>query len=501
MSNRTRVRTWIQKLGTKDHLAFSGQDELKMLLDLYDGNPSHPIQYYFDDRFKGNFPASDSKLCFTATENLDRNRTSENYPTDEGLLRTKDGRFINASTIEGKDRTYIATQHPLPSTVLDFWKMVLAEKPAAVIMLNKDDYDQPARKPGEPELVQYWPGTSKSGPFIDSILLEDKESGGTVKITVLPEPPTHDIEELDKQQQQTQPQPQQQTQTQPQQQQLQQPANLQIDATNNETTAPLTPPIPAKNSKQISVINPTSSNSLHPTSPPTSSPLTITSLSPSVSSSLEPTITSLQPASTDVAPPVSAVAENSTNSDSTHKNETEQKQKSGNNAEPRGINGHQEYKLNNNIDYSRLLVEYQGQQHQLWHIRCGGWKDQDAPDLDLFMDLWSLVQEKLKSHKVNNGEKHKIVIHCTGGVGRTGTFIAVDIAGQDLKERQKDGKWDEFSIEKVIHFLRKKRMNMVGSVSQYIFCHRAALNLFGGLETSAKNPPIEDGTHPVAVLT
>ena len=67
----------------------------------------------------------------------DRNRTKENYPTDEGLLRTADGRFINASTIEGKERTYIATQHPLPSTVLDFWKMVLAEKPAAVIMLNK----------------------------------------------------------------------------------------------------------------------------------------------------------------------------------------------------------------------------------------------------------------------------------------------------------------------------------------------------------------------------
>lgn len=196
MSDRTRVRKWIQKLNTSDLLAFSGKDELQMLLDLYDGNALHPIQYHFDNRFKGRLPISDASLCATAAENADRSRSQENFPTDEGLLKTKDGSFFNASTIEGKDRTYIATQHPLPSTVLDFWKMVLAEKPDVVIMLNKHEYDKGNYYPNEPELVQYWPGTSKSG-FIDTILLEDKESGGTVKISVLPEPPEHDIEELE----------------------------------------------------------------------------------------------------------------------------------------------------------------------------------------------------------------------------------------------------------------------------------------------------------------
>ncbi len=53
-----------------------------------------------------------------------------------------------------------------------------------------------SRNPNEPELTQYWPGESKSG-FIESIFLEDKDSGGTVKISLFPEPPSHDIEELD----------------------------------------------------------------------------------------------------------------------------------------------------------------------------------------------------------------------------------------------------------------------------------------------------------------
>lgn len=422
VSDRTRVRKWIQKLNTSDLLAFSGQDELKMLLDLYDGNSLHPIQYHFDNRFKGRLPISDASLCATAAENADRSRSLENFPTDEGLLKTKDGRFFNASTIEGKDRTYIATQHPLPSTVLDFWKMVLAEKPDVVIMLNKYEYDQGNYYPNEPELVQYWPGTSKSG-FIDTILLEDKESGGTVKISVLPEPPEHVIEELDSSPNSAK------------------KSKKDAKITNNGKVAPA---LDLSSQPKSPSQNPSTDESVH-----------ITTVNPDTAT---------------------AEKENEKEKEGTK----EPKEVHVTETEGRSGNGYKEYKLNSQIEYSRLLVEYNGAHHQLWHIRFGGWKDQEAPDLALFMDLWNLVQEKLKTHKPN-GEKHKIVIHCTGGVGRTGTFIAIDIAGQELKEKRKSGKWEEFSIEKVIHFLRKKRMNMVGSASQYVFCHRAALNLFGAL--------------------
>jgi hypothetical protein len=43
---------------------------------------------------------------------------------------------------------------------------------------------------------------------------------------------------------------------------------------------------------------------------------------------------------------------------------------------------------NRGIECSKLRVTYQGLEHEVWHIRCGTWKDQDAPDIDMFMDLW-----------------------------------------------------------------------------------------------------------------
>merc|ERR1719189_553806 len=47
--------------------------------------------------------------------------------------------YINAARVPGlapSPLSYVATQHPLPATVGDFWRMVLHLRPAAVVMLN-----------------------------------------------------------------------------------------------------------------------------------------------------------------------------------------------------------------------------------------------------------------------------------------------------------------------------------------------------------------------------
>ena len=54
--------------------------------------------------------------------------------------------------------------------------------------------------------------------------------------------------------------------------------------------------------------------------------------------------------------------------------------------------------------------------------------------------------------------KGPILVHCSAGVGRTGTFIAVDIA---LEQASKDGVVD---IAGIINRLKEQRMKMVQTV-------------------------------------
>ncbi|XP_057313832.1 tyrosine-protein phosphatase Lar-like [Hydractinia symbiolongicarpus] len=61
--------------------------------------------------------------------------------------------YINANYIQNYsgEVEYIAAQGPKKETIFDFWRMVLGEKPAAVIMLTNIVED------GKPKCAQYWP--------------------------------------------------------------------------------------------------------------------------------------------------------------------------------------------------------------------------------------------------------------------------------------------------------------------------------------------------------
>ena len=62
-----------------------------------------------------------------------------------------------------------------------------------------------------------------------------------------------------------------------------------------------------------------------------------------------------------------------------------------------------------------------------------------------------------------------IVIHCSAGVGRTGTYITIDICCQQLK---KTGK---VNIMDTVHQIRCQRDAMIQVSQQYEFCYKAVL--------------------------
>ncbi|XP_066481346.1 tyrosine-protein phosphatase non-receptor type 22 [Tiliqua scincoides] len=109
-------------------------------------------------------------------ENISKNRYKDILPYDHSRVKLslitsdKDSHYINANFIKGvyEPRAYIATQGPLPTTVVDFWRMIWEYKVQIVVMACMEF------EMGKKKCERYWVDVDESplqlGPF--SILCE-----------------------------------------------------------------------------------------------------------------------------------------------------------------------------------------------------------------------------------------------------------------------------------------------------------------------------------------
>lgn len=97
------------------------------------------------------------------------------------------------------------------------------------------------------------------------------------------------------------------------------------------------------------------------------------------------------------------------------------------------------------------------------------WRDNQGVDPDQLLALVLQVREE-----VTNTAGGLLTIHCSAGVGRTGTFLAalaiVDAIDQSLP----------LSIEEIVYRLSLQRVHSVGKFTQYITLHRLAEHYLRG---------------------
>ncbi|XP_010210513.1 PREDICTED: receptor-type tyrosine-protein phosphatase V-like, partial [Tinamus guttatus] len=121
------------------------------------------------------------------------------------------------------------------------------------------------------------------------------------------------------------------------------------------------------------------------------------------------------------------------------------------------------------------------------HLHYTAWPDHGIPESTTsIMTFRDIVREHIQSAK----DAGPTLVHCSAGVGRSGTFIALDRLLQQMKQEKIV---DTFGV---VYTLRMNRYQMIQTLSQYIFLHSCILDkileepLLGlsGTETSCPIP-------------
>ena len=108
------------------------------------------------------------------------------------------------------------------------------------------------------------------------------------------------------------------------------------------------------------------------------------------------------------------------------------------------------------------------------HILC--WQDHGMPnDPNLSYDIFYLMINYIKKEREENN-KAPIVVHCSAGVGRTGTVIAIYIILFCLEYLKKLGKPLIMNVFNVVRKLREQRYSLVTDTDQYKFIYDYSLN-------------------------
>ncbi|CAD8117298.1 unnamed protein product [Paramecium sonneborni] len=135
--------------------------------------------------------------------------------------------------------------------------------------------------------------------------------------------------------------------------------------------------------------------------------------------------------------------------------------------------------LGNNIIKRVVKLTQDQEEKTVIQIQWCGWPDQGVPspsDFDVMRELLNMIHEKLMSDQ-------KVVFHCSAGVGRTGTLIALanlmillnaykQHIGEDNSKLEENPELYRVSIFGIVRRLREQRWGMVHTSEQYIYIYK-----------------------------
>ena len=105
-------------------------------------------------------------------------------------------------------------------------------------------------------------------------------------------------------------------------------------------------------------------------------------------------------------------------------------------------------------------------------IHFTGWPDHGVP-ADKAVQAFEKMLNHFVDWNVKSGPTEKAIVHCSAGIGRTGTTISLMEIIVNLYAQKNKGVADpEFSVFHVVRRLREQRYGIVQTIEQYQFIYK-----------------------------
>jgi len=109
---------------------------------------------------------------------------------------------------------------------------------------------------------------------------------------------------------------------------------------------------------------------------------------------------------------------------------------------------------------------------EITHLQYTNWPDFGAPaDPAHLLGLVEQTNSVVRASDKNSNRP--VLVHCSAGCGRTGTFCTVDTVMDVLQRRTFSEDTD--LVEKVVREFRLQRLSMVQSLRQFVLCYETVL--------------------------